>query len=306
MYSSSMATELQADERRVVFQCDGTEVVGVVGVPGGVPEGTSAKYPALVFCVGFSLVKEVWLLDFARRLRKAGFVTLNLDYRTFGESGGEPRCRLSPRLQVEDVRAGLTFLESLPEVDATRLGVFGVSLGATVAAGAAAVDSRVRAGVAVAGPGDLERVWNGLPNFAAFRDKVHAARVKYTTSGEVSYVRVEKLLASDPETVALLVEEQKKHPRWRLEVTFESLEDLFSFSAERGLERSRGMLFLHPAADELVGKFESISMYTRAGEPKAFVALEGVRHAQIYGQGEAFERVCAESERWLVEQLTTR
>lgn len=291
------------DERRVSFHCDGTEIVGILGMPRDA--GPGARRPALVFCVGFSLVKEVWLLDFARRLRRAGFVTLNLDYRTFGESGGEPRCRLSPRMQVEDVRAGLCFLETLPEVDPHRLGVFGVSLGATIAAGTAAADPRVRAGVAVAGPGDLERVWSGLPNFSAFRDKVHAARLKYVSGGEVSYVRVQKLLASDPETVALLVEEQKQHPRWRLEVTFESLEDLFSFSAERGLERSRGMLFIHPGADELVGKFESVSMYVRAGQPKSYVALDGVRHAQIYGKGDAFERVCDESERWLLEQLVS-
>lgn len=294
-----MPHALQPDEQRVTFHCDGTEVVGILGMPAG----QGGKRPALVFCVGFSLVKEVWLVDFARHLRRSGFVTLNIDYRTFGESGGEPRCRLSPRMQVEDVRAALSFLEGVPEVDAASLGVFGVSLGATVAAGTAAVDRRVRAGVAVAGPGDLERVWSALPNFSAFRDKVHAARVRYTTTGEVRYIAVEKLLASDPETVALLIEEQKLHPRWRLEVTFESLEDLFTFSAERGLERSRGMLFMHPGADELVGKHESTSMFEKAGEPKSYIELAGVRHAEIYGLGPAFDRVCAESERWLRSQL---
>jgi len=292
---------LGPDETRVELHCDGSKIVGILGLPAAIPAGE--RRPAIVFCVGFSLVKEVWLLDFARRLRAAGHVTLNIDYRGFGESGGEPRCRLSPRMQVEDVRAALTFLETVPEVDPARLAVFGISLGARVAAGAAAADRRVRAGVVIAGPGDLERVWSASPGFAAFRDKVHAARQKYTRTGEVSYVRVEKLLAADPETVAFLVEEQQRHPRWRLEVSFESLEDLFTFSAERGLERSSGLLFIHPAADALIDSSESKSMYARAGEPKAYVPLEGLRHAQIYGKGEGFERVAAESERWLKQQL---
>ena len=115
---------------------------------------------------------------------------------------------------------------------------------------------------------------------------------------------VQKLLASDPETVALLVEEQTRHPRWRLEVTFESLADLFEFSAERGLEHSRGLLFLHPAGDALIGSAESESMHARAGEPKRYVALDGLRHAELYGQGRGFALVAAHATTWLKAQLT--
>ncbi|MEO6950433.1 MAG: alpha/beta fold hydrolase [Polyangia bacterium] len=287
-----------SNERAVDLWCDGTRISGLFGVPEG-----AGSFPAVVFCVGFSLVKEVWLLDFARHLRRSGFATLNIDYRTFGESGGERRCRLSPRMQVQDVRAGLDFLQAQQSVDPTRLGVFGVSLGATIAAGTAAVDRRVRGGVIVAGPGDLERVWSAMPNFEGFRDKVLAARRRYTTTGEVTYVPVPKLLSSDPETVALLIEEQKRHPRWRLEVTFESLADLFEFSAERGLERSRGLLFIHPAGDELIACAESESMYAVAGEPKRYVALDGLRHAELYGQGRGFARVAEHATTWLSAQL---
>jgi len=288
-----------SDERRVELYCDGTKVVGLLGLP----KTVSSPRPAVVFCVGFSLVKEVWLLGFARRLRAAGYVTLNIDYRTFGESGGEPRCRLAPRMQVEDVRAALSYLETVPEVDAARLGVFGVSLGGTIAAGAAAADRRVKAGVSVAAPGDLERIWSESPKWQSFRAKIHEARKLYRATGEASYVAVEKLLANDPETVALIKEEQKQHPRWRLEVTFESLEDLTQFSAERGLEKSRGMLFIHPGEDVLVGKRESESMYAAAGEPKKLVTLEGMRHVEVYAGKRAFEPVCAEMIEWFGAQL---
>lgn len=188
-------------EQRVSFFCDGTPVVGILGRPA---PSFAGPRPAVVMCVGFSLVKEVFLLDFARRLRESGVITLNIDYRTFGESGGEPRRRLIPQMQVEDVRAALTFLETQPEVDSKRLAVFGVSLGGTIAAATAAVDRRVRGGVVVAAPGDLERIWTSLPSFSSFHEKFHAARKRYVTTGEVSYIAVEKLLSNDPETVAML------------------------------------------------------------------------------------------------------
>lgn len=149
------------------------------GGPLGGPDGPG-PFPALVFCVGLSLEKEVWLLDFARYLPKTGFVALPPVAAHAGRRH-PPHC-----------------LEAQPEVDAQRLGVFG----AIIAAGTAAVDRRVRAGIVVACPGDLARVWSATPDFAGFRDKFLRTRRRYATTGEVSYVAVPELLSSGPDTVA--------------------------------------------------------------------------------------------------------
>jgi alpha-beta hydrolase superfamily lysophospholipase len=289
--------------RTVTFFSEGQKLVGTLRVP----EGLTTPRPAVVCCQGFSLTRDVFLPRNAEALVAAGYVTLNLDYRYFGESEGLPRCRLVPKAQVEDVRNALTFLETVPEVDASKLGVFGISLGCSVATAVAGVDARVKALVAVAGPGDLERVWTNFPDFARFRAKVVAARRKYVSTGEVTYIGVPRLLASDPATCALLVAEQPKYPTWRLEVTFESLLDLFDFKPELTAPAIRGAsLFIGPAADALISKNELVSLYSRAPEPRKLVMLEGLEHHEVYDDGRGFAPVMAATLEWLGEHLPAR
>jgi len=293
-----MPTEL----RPVSVHSGGVRLAAVLRLP----EGASAtnKVPAIVCCQGFSLVKEVFLPKNAEALNAAGYATLNLDYRFFGESGGEPRCRLVPSMQIEDVRAGLTFLETVPEVDGSRLGVFGISLGASVAVGVAGADMRVKALVAVAGPGDLRRVWSAFPDFPAFEQKVLAARRVYAATGEVRYVAVPKLLSSDPETCALLVAEAPKYPTWRLEITFESLVDLFELAPEDTLPKSRAAaLFVYPANDALITKSEMVSLYAKARGPRKLVSLPGISHHEVYDTGKGFAPLMEETIAFLGEHL---
>ena len=289
-------------ERKVTIHSEGTRLAGVLRLPDGLAPGQ--KVPALVMCQGFSLVKEVWLPKNAAELNRAGYATLSLDYRYFGESEGEPRCRLVPRHQVLDVRAGLTFLETVPEVDTSRLGVFGISLGASVAVGVAGTDERVKALVAVAGPGDLERVWAAFADFPKFREKVLAARRTYVSTGEVTYAAVPKLLSSDPATCELLVKESANHPTWRLEVTFESLADLFEFAPEDDLPKSRAAsLFVYPGEDALITKSEMVSLYAKARGKKKLVSLPGLAHHEVYAEGRAFDPLMRETLSFLTENL---
>jgi|APLak6261679142_1056127.scaffolds.fasta_scaffold00045_38 hypothetical protein len=292
-------------ERRVELWSEGEKLVGTLRVPDGLAPGE--KRPAIVCCQGFSLTREVWLPQNAKALNAAGYVTLNIDYRFFGESGGQPRCRLVPQAQVTDVRHALTFLETVPEVDASKLGVFGISLGCSVAASVAGLDARVKALVAIAGPADLERVWSHFPDFPKFRAKVHAARQKYVTTGEVTYVAVPRILSSDPETCALLVADQPKYPGWRLEISFESLEDLFTFKPEDDVRHTRAAsLFLAPSEDALISRSELASLHAKAPEPKQLVLLEGLKHHEVYNDGRGFEPVMRHTLAFLGQHLPAR
>ena len=277
-------------------------MVGTLRVPQ--KPGPNGRWPVIVCCQGFSLTKEVWLSKHAAAFNDAGFATLNIDYRYFGESGGEPRCRLVPEAQVQDVRNACTFLESVPELDASRIGLFGISLGASVATAVAGLDSRVKALVAVAGPGDLERVWANFPDFAGFRAKVHAAKKEFITTGKVTYVAVPRILSSDPETCALLIEEAPEHPRWRLEITFESLEDLFSFKPEAFASTSAASMFVFPSDDALISRGEVTSLYAKAREPKRLVPLPGLKHHEVYAEGAAFAPVVSHALAFFGQYLT--
>lgn len=107
----------------------------------------SRNRAAVVVMHGFAENRAQMLFE-ARALARAGFGVLLFDSRGHGESGGDlvtwgDRERL-------DLKAGLDYVAARPDVDPTRLGVFGFSMGGTVALLVAEEDARVRA-VAAAG-----------------------------------------------------------------------------------------------------------------------------------------------------------
>lgn len=287
---------------RVEFYGDLGKLVGLIRRPDA--DLHPGPRPCVVFCAGMSLTKEVWLPPHAERLVAAGYVTLNFDYSTFGESDGQPRCRLNCGQQVRDVRAAITYMAELTDVAADRIGLYGVSLGASVAVATAGQDDRVRAAVAVAGPMDLARVWRGFAGFSGFSAKVDAARAAFVAGGEPSYIGVPRLLASDPETAALLQSEDERYPTWRQEVTFESLADLFAFRPEDHAAAARGALcFVYPEKDELIARFEMQSAYARARSPAKLVALAGAHHVDVYKKEGAFEEVVSTAIAWFGEHV---
>jgi uncharacterized protein len=111
------------------------------------PDG-EGPHAAITMAHGFAGVKEHGLERFARAFTDDGFVVLVHDHRGFGSSGGEPRQDVDPWRQVADWRRAITFLESRPEVDPGRIGLWGTSYAGGHAIVLGATDRRLRAVVA--------------------------------------------------------------------------------------------------------------------------------------------------------------
>ena len=90
-------------------------------------------------------MKEHGLERFARAFAETGFVALVHDHRNFGASDGAVRHDIDPWRQIADWRRAISFLESLPEVDATRIGVWGTSYARGHVLVLGATDRRIRA-----------------------------------------------------------------------------------------------------------------------------------------------------------------
>jgi cephalosporin-C deacetylase-like acetyl esterase len=110
-----------------------------------VPSNRSAKLPAVSMAHGYAGVKEHGLERFARAFADAGFVTLVHDHRSFGASDGAIRHDIDPWRQIADWRRAISFLESQPEVDATRIGVWGTSYAGGHVLVLGATDRRIKA-----------------------------------------------------------------------------------------------------------------------------------------------------------------
>ncbi|KAJ4287139.1 hypothetical protein N0V90_012537 [Kalmusia sp. IMI 367209] len=125
------------------------------GVSASVPQFgehilTSFKFNCVMDMVGMPDVAEVF--------QKAGVSVLQFDPRNTGISDGTPRNELDPMKQVEDLSDALTFLSTQPEVDASKLGLWGFSFGGTASLCAAALDKRATFVIAVCPLTDLDFV----------------------------------------------------------------------------------------------------------------------------------------------------
>lgn len=118
--------------------------------------------PIIVMAHGFGGIADAGLQPFAQRFGENGYAVLVFDYRGFGHSGGAPRHWVSARRHLEDWAAAIAHARSLPQVDADRLVLWGVSLAGGHVLQTAAKDHRISAVIAqvphVAGPASLLRV----------------------------------------------------------------------------------------------------------------------------------------------------
>ncbi|MFF4764629.1 alpha/beta hydrolase [Streptomyces sp. NPDC001292] len=112
-----------------------------------VPDGPG-PHPAITMAHGYAGVKEHGLERFAKAFADDGFVVLLHDHRNFGASDGTPRQDVDPWQQITDWRRAISFLESRPEVDAERIGLWGTSYAGGHALVLGATDRRLRCVVA--------------------------------------------------------------------------------------------------------------------------------------------------------------
>lgn len=129
--------------------------------------------PVVVMLPGLDSVKEE-LQTTADLFLERGLATLAVDGPGQGET--ESVLPIEPAYE-HPVRAVIDWLERRPEVDAGRVGLYGVSLGGYYAVRTAAFEPRVRAAVDLAGTYSLEANWEqrSAISRAAFRLRSGAA-----------------------------------------------------------------------------------------------------------------------------------
>src|SRR5688572_5756940 len=109
---------------KVSFKSAGVDCAGYLFRPAG----GKTPVPCIVLGSGFGSTMDR-LFGFAERFAAAGFAALVFDYRSFGESGGEPRQVPSIAGQLVDFRAAIRFARSCDGIDPKRIVLWGNSLG---------------------------------------------------------------------------------------------------------------------------------------------------------------------------------
>lgn len=160
----------------VEFRSLGTTCRGTLYLP---VDRAPTPLPGIVMAGGWCYVKELVLPHYATAIAERGMAVLAFDYRTFGESDGQPRLHIDPWDQIEDYRNALSWMEDHPDVNADRLGIWGISYSGGHVLILAALDQRVRCVVStipvVEGDMNMRRV-HGEVRYQELRELIAADR----------------------------------------------------------------------------------------------------------------------------------
>lgn len=268
--------------RPVTFFSSGLRLDGDLYLPDGEPGADG--WPAVIACSGYQGLKGLHPARFARALTPLGYACLAFDYRGFGWSEGE-RGRLVPQEQVEDIRSGVSLLETLDDIDADRIGLIGWALGGGVVVQEAADDPRVRTVVAINGIGDGARATRYAHSEESWRDleeRIAADRRERAMHARSELVDPFLVVRLDEVTQGYVDAELFTTTGFGSKVTLESAEALLRFRPEECVHRiaPRPLLLVHGAENELHSPDEAHALFERAGEPKRMVLLEGLGHTE--------------------------
>jgi len=171
--------------QKVSFQSEELKVVGNLFKPQNFKK--DVLLPAILVA-GAILGSRNKLPEIMERIAKAGYMTLVLDHRHFGESEGMPRQHEDPAKKMEDFKNAVSFLCSLNGVDEERIGASGISMGGGYMLQLSAFDRRVKAVAIVASGLNLGETLSdmlGRDGFINFLKGFNAARQSHYDTGEV-------------------------------------------------------------------------------------------------------------------------
>jgi uncharacterized protein len=252
--------------------------------------------PTIVMAHGFSAVKEMYLDRFAEVFAAGGLNALVFDNRNFGDSDGAPRLEIDPWAQVRDYRHAITYAITLPETDASRIGIWGSSYSGGHVLVVGAIDRRVKAVVAqvplISGY-DNVRALVRSDFIDGFREQFDADRLARFQGKEPGMVPVVAENPFDPSALPTpdswqwFTETGKNRaPNWKNEVTLRTVEMLGEYNPGDYIAQiSPTPLLMLPARnDVLTPSAFAIGAYEQAREPKKLVILPG-GHFDAYVKG---------------------
>ena len=129
--------------------------------------------PVLVMAPGLDSTKEE-IHAYEEPFLARGIATLAIDGPGQGEAEYDiPICGDYERA----AKAVVDWIEQRKDLDSTRIGIWGVSLGGYYAPRAAAYEKRFKACIALSGPFEWDEIWDGLPELTreTFRVRSHSS-----------------------------------------------------------------------------------------------------------------------------------
>lgn len=287
----------------VEFYADGDQIAATLYRP-----DHDGPVPAVVYCQGFGGTREYVAPDLGPRLCEQGIAMLAFDHRGFGQSGGRPN-RIIPYEQIVDVRSAVVYLSTRSDIDASSLGLVGVSFGGAIAIGAAAAEPLVKATVACVPFSDgalwmreIRRFWE----WVEFEQRVELDRRTAVLTGVSEQVDPNEILIRDPESIEWNVWLKDHFPsRTGFRLTLASAQALLEYRPIDVVDRVPNLMILTVDNDTLIPVDQAVALHERAPSPKAIHVVRGATHHDIY-RLPAIDEMAAAMSAWLRDKVVTQ
>ncbi len=265
----------------VSFYSDGYRLSGILRMPDGPIEG---RRPVVVQGPGWMGLKDARIYEcYHQAITDLGYLALVFDYRGFGDSEG-PNDFIDLQAQIQDWRNAITFMETLPQVDPGRIGVFGTGgTGGGHAICVAAMDKRVRCAVAqfpvMDGEDWLHRMRREY-EWVEFLERLKRDRRRRVLEGQSEMVDPrEEITVATPERRASTV---RKDVDCRVPKLMQ-LRTADSILAYRPIDlvheiSPRALMVVGLDPDAVTPFDHSRSLFERAGSPKRLVVERNTTH----------------------------
>ena len=274
----------------ITFSSEGTALRGRLFRAAG------AGRPVVVMAHGFSAVADQ-LYRHAAAFAAAGFNAFVYDHAGFGLSDGFPRQDVDPPRQLRGYRDAVSFVRTLPGVDAGRIALWGSSFSGGHVLCAGALDPRVTCVVAqapfVSGSG-LLALREDLAEFEAGLFAEREARSAGAPATMIPVTAPGDGLAALPGDDAHAYFAGTDSPTWRNEVTLSSFEAVRAYEPAWWIEKlaPRPLLMIVATDDTVTPTDQAEAAFARAGGHKTLVRVPG-GHFDIY-LGEGFDQAVGE------------
>lgn len=280
------------------------------------PEAAAGPVPIVVMGGGWCYVKEIVMPHYAKGILAAGAAVLMFDYRNFGESSGTRRQHIDPWEQIEDFRNAVTYVETLPEIDPRRIGVWGISYAGGHVIAVAAIDSRVKLAVSnipVVDGFETMRRTHGSIRFNDLEELLLEDR-RARARGEDGRMPMSSLtppteLSTWPfptiHTVFNQIKEREapNHEHWS---TVESTELLLSYDVGPFARRiyDKPIMFVIAEGDEItLWDLEIATYHSVPSAKKELAVIPKVSHMSLYSQQDHLSRAGAQASAFIKKHL---
>lgn len=88
-------------------------------------------FPVIILVHGGGATHDMKLEQYEREFSGAGYAVFSFDFRHLGESGGSPRQYMNISRYLEDIDSAIRFVKENPELDSSKIALWGTSLGSS-------------------------------------------------------------------------------------------------------------------------------------------------------------------------------